>query len=255
MSKAQKRAIQIVVAAAVAWFLFFGLPAIRDRHAFNRGCDWIIQAEAELRAATNAPPVSTNAAAPEWITGTHVVFSNGWAAYRVHSVHDSDGLADMALLRGSDGRLFFSTKHFCSGNISMELTDSNLPAPADLEEFLRKRAARQEWQPFPDGEGQVRCLVIQHPGPSLLRPKTSRNWVWISVNEAGKSRTLLAQPFKVHRGLSWESEGTPTNAARVSWHRAVWDENGVPIKTGPDRVLEFCRKPDGGFELARDTGR
>ena len=89
--------------------------------------------EAILEANTNG-----------WVTSNHLIFSNDWATYKIHTFHESDDLGDINLLRGPDGTLYLSHFHFCVGIYG------EIPAedgrPKDFKEFLAHYGTQQNWK-------------------------------------------------------------------------------------------------------------
>ena len=133
--------------------LVYGPPALQRRReaiTAEKEREWTQRAAQEL-GETPPPPaelgLGTNNLA--WITQGYLVFSNGWAAFKMHSLHSEDGMRDMALLRGADGALYYSHFHFCCGmtdDFKDPMQSPNIPRPKDLKEFLEKYAT--SWRPY-----------------------------------------------------------------------------------------------------------
>jgi hypothetical protein len=127
-----------------------GWQAWQETHKAKRQRGWIEQSFQQLQAQ---PPPSLILLRPTnrfyWITGEYLIFSNGWAAYKMHSVHANDGMDDLGLMRSSSGNFYFSHFHFCGGFNSDFRDLQNLAekgCPRDVQDFLKNYAT--SWVPF-----------------------------------------------------------------------------------------------------------
>jgi hypothetical protein len=116
-------ALYIVLQYVAIYFAGNSFP-VQDQRA------WIQNAVAEL-AQVSPPPTNPNIATAWWIapgfqlvtnrdpippskTG-YLLFSNGWAVYKIHTVHQRGKIDDTAVLRDSVGNLYVGRRHLCGG--------------------------------------------------------------------------------------------------------------------------------------------
>jgi hypothetical protein len=110
--------------------------------------DWIRGAQQEVRAY--GPPSAADfeaAASGEWATRKHLVFSNGWAAFKMHSIHDlhdPNTVGDAAVLLTSEGEMFRTFSHLRG------IPEWHLPyRPSSWEDYLRSYGLNQKWKQIP----------------------------------------------------------------------------------------------------------
>lgn len=135
--------------------LIYGPLAWRERQEVARAKrehDWTQAAFAALQHV-HPPPAERlqSAENAQWLGSDYLVFSNGWAAYKLHSWHANDGMGDIALMKTSDGPVYFSDFHFCGGiTTDMELQPNGeiKTRPRDAKDFLKHYANRQSWRNF-----------------------------------------------------------------------------------------------------------
>jgi hypothetical protein len=142
-----------VAALGLVAALVYGPPAVQTWQQSARAKkerEWTQKTVQQLQQASSpSPDVGRGTNGPYWITEDYLIFSNGWAAYKIHSIHANDGMGDIALLRGSDGVLYWSQFHFCGGIISDFRDSLNLREsgrPENLKDFLEKYAT--SWRPL-----------------------------------------------------------------------------------------------------------
>ena len=132
----------------------------------------------------------------------YLVFSNGWAAYQLHTMHGCDGGGDVALLRTSDGSLYMSHMHFCAG-IAEEIQsspDTNTLRPADISDFLIHHAVAQRWR-LVAHTNELWC-VVNAAEEDFRHDK--RLWIWISTADGTNRITLCDQQQKLRSNFaSW----------------------------------------------------
>jgi hypothetical protein len=109
---------------------------------------WTRMAMSQLRNLT-PPPAATlwSASNGNWVVGSYLVFSNDWAAFTNHSLHESDELGEIALLRTSDGRVFRTKHHFCNdiNEFMIEAEQNRKPQPRDLQDFFNLYGTNKNW--------------------------------------------------------------------------------------------------------------
>ncbi len=70
-----------------------------------------------------------------------IVMTNGqWMAYRNVCAKEKEGIPDLFLGRGSDGRWYYSTYHFC---IRMIVLKDMLGQPESLAQFVQEGFLRE----------------------------------------------------------------------------------------------------------------
>ena len=183
-----------------------------------------------------------------WATPDYLVFSNGWAAYAMHSWHDNDGMDDIALLRTSDGPFYLSKHHLCCGITSdLLMPGGDNPQPADARDFIERRGQRQEWSLY-SPDGRLRCAVRS---PYADRRKASKGvWVWIGRGNGTNETTLLEHRYEVPGAyLSWTTRWVSGDELVVN----VYDygPGGTPYmyENAPHRditTFRFCRDTQSG---------
>jgi hypothetical protein len=135
-----KKIAFIVIILAVAVFLI--LPAL-PHHANKRAQAIWLWSEVQRLQNLGAPPMTlaTNREPNAWSKDGFLVFSNGWAAFACHTIHDpdSENIGDIALLRTSDGIIYVSYYHFCCGEWTFDTEDR----PRDFSQFLEVYGAKQ----------------------------------------------------------------------------------------------------------------
>ena len=98
---------------------------------------WLTAELASLRSATNSPIQSDT-----WLSMNLIVMTNGdWMVYRNICRKENFWVRDLFIGRGSDGRWYYSTFHFC---IHMfVLGGMGKGEPASIAEFARAYHVRQ----------------------------------------------------------------------------------------------------------------
>lgn len=98
----------------------------------------------EIQAMKNTPPDSEWW--DTWISEDLIVMTNGeWMAYRNVCYKEEGQIPDLFLGRGSDGRWYYSTFHFCvkMQNLSVAKDVAVLGLPRSLTEFSRQYYLRE----------------------------------------------------------------------------------------------------------------
>ena len=175
----KKFGLIIVILALLFWILS---PAIfaRRHHADSRAqAVWLWSEVQDLQnRGTPSASLVTNIESRAWAkNGSRVwaesgflVFSNGWASFACHTIHDSEDIGDVALLRTSDGVFYVSYYHFCMGEGSFAATEQ----PKDFPQFLEFFEVDQKW---------TRGVVPnKSPEPTAVGPFSSA----IAVHVAGR---------------------------------------------------------------------
>lgn len=131
--------------AAITLLLLFSLRAVvRWRsHSLRVAAEheWIQEA-VEAVAHVPPPPIAPGQSGegPWWAPPGYLRFSNGWAAYKTNTIHDRPKVGDTTVLQNSDGALFLSRTHFCTGIPELMWPDPYSgdlgPRPADATDFL-----------------------------------------------------------------------------------------------------------------------
>ena len=177
----------VVLAIFGALILIFGQRPLskwreRDSVKVQRQREWICQRIAELRQI--GPPSDDSeqrASYSPWITPRYLIFSNSWAAYRIHTSHSSRLIGEVALLRTSDGRIYSSKLHYCVGIADWMLrSEGEIPCPADADDFFGNQGKRQQWNLL-SPDGRVMCVVF------CSSSRSPRKTLWISIGNCDDS--------------------------------------------------------------------
>ncbi|HWI59239.1 MAG TPA: hypothetical protein VNZ22_18575 [Bacillota bacterium] len=207
-----------VFAGLMAAFVFTVLARQRQQEAsrIQKGHQWIREAVQQLGKAGPPPPALRSG--PGSLDGAvpgYLVFSNGWAAFRMHSVHDPDGMDDMAVLRFSDGSFHFSKLHFCGAIFAMQHPpDGTGPQPADASDFLQRAAKLQDWNLL-SPDGHVWCVVLSDRTGRWGKFRKAL-WVWIGSFDGPKETTLFEHRYGVSGSyVSWNIQWASTTALQI----------------------------------------
>lgn len=137
-----RKFVFIIIALALGFFL---LRPLLPHHPSQRAQAAWLRSQAQHLQNLGAPPMmlATNREPNDWAKDGFLVFSNGWAAFTCHTIHDSDAenIQDIALLRTADGDFYVSRYHFCMG----ETTFTTKDRPGDFSQFLALYGAEQGW--------------------------------------------------------------------------------------------------------------
>jgi len=205
-------ALLLVVALLLTWTWLHW-----DRFSAVAQRQWILQAVQELSQMLPPSPAlerntDKSGSYTWWSRPDYLIFSNGWAAYKIHTVHDGEKVGDIAVLRASDGALYYSNEHYCVGITEwMEphpSLEAQSPAPSDLRDFLAHYGERQDWKSFAPDNRKWCVVNFSHPNGHQGRKPIS---VWISRGEGTNRATLLDRRYKVSGSyVSW-STSWPSN--------------------------------------------
>jgi hypothetical protein len=226
-AKPPGRGILIIVTVLLSgWALYIVLPYVAIYFAGNafRVQDqraWIQNAVAEL-AHVPPPPTSQNPATTCWIapgfqtvtnrnafppskTG-YLLFSNGWAAYKIHTSHQRGRIDDTAVLRDSEGNLYVGRRHLCGGITEWMAPNPLLgffgleiqpDRPVDMENFLATYGRLQGWTLF-GGEGRPWCVISCPEGAMRFREGKEKSlWLWVSEGSGTNRTTLFDRRYSI----------------------------------------------------------
>lgn len=224
------RKIAVPVFCAVVWVIallwVWGWPYRgRDSLSVTAQRQWMLAAVQEL---SQVPPPSLELKPSKsrpwestwWGRPNYLVFSNGWAAYKIHTIHDNPKVGDIAVLRTSGGAFYYSSEHYCVGICEwMEpqpRVEEGCPAPSDSNDFLEHYGKWQHWKPFaPDN--RLWC-VINFADWSQRRSKKPLR-VWISRGEGTNRVTLLERSYKVSGScVSWSTHWRSNECLTVDFY-------------------------------------
>lgn len=109
-----------------------------------------------------------------------ILFTNGWAAYQIHSMHWKGGFAT-AMLRTSDGAYYINQLHF--NNIFAWIKGPIFEAPpGDFQDFLENYGYAQDWVPI-SLDGRIFCAVVLLEKSKEPHPKFGKKSLAVWVNE------------------------------------------------------------------------
>ncbi len=162
-------------AAAVGVVFFVGGPPRLDSKARK---EWKDKAVVEIARQTSDPSfimkevevMKTKSSAESewdrWVSEDLIVMTNDeWMAYRNICVKEEGRIPDLLIGRGSDGKWYYSTYHFCIGMIVLK---TMLDQPESLAKF-RTDGFLQEFD-----ERSDECLKKTWPLNQPIRSSTAR---------------------------------------------------------------------------------
>ena len=171
------------------------------RGSFNVAAQrrWIQQTVQEL-AQKASPPFGLKQCAGDssentwWRLPGYLIFSNGWAAYKINTIHNSSKVGDVAVLKTSDGAYYYCHSHFCTGISEWMDTGpySIGPAPADAKDFLTHCGKFQGWNLL-SADNRLWCVINMRSSGN--RDKSLR--VWISSGDNTNRTTLFDRRYNV----------------------------------------------------------
>ncbi len=134
-------AVFLAAAVIIAAALFF--PSATARHGWkekaiadisSRVADptWVTNEVARLnRHGTNDPSDSDG-----WLSERLILMRNGdWLAYSSVCQKENRRIADLFIARGSDGRWYYSTFHFCKGMLDLKMEEESEDLPAFVKAY------------------------------------------------------------------------------------------------------------------------
>ena len=135
----KKIALIVVIMALAVFFISPALPHHADKRA---QAVWLWSEVQHLQnLGTPSMTLTTNQEPNTWSKDGFLIFSNGWAAFVCHTIHDSENIGDVALLRTPDGVFYVSHYHFCCGEWTFDAGDR----PGDFAQFLELYGTKQNW--------------------------------------------------------------------------------------------------------------
>ncbi len=137
---------------------------------------WNPARTAWLQNAINAaqacsPPSSSDleaASQRNWTTDKYLIFSNGWAAFTMHTAHRPGERWDAAVLMTSDGRLFRSFEHMCKG-IGWRVES----CPSDFDAYLKSYGKEEHWKQVRSAQPAGAANRSQPVSPQTNRPSAA----------------------------------------------------------------------------------
>jgi hypothetical protein len=200
------------VTLCVLLLLLLALPAVLGRrYSFSVTAqrEWICEAVQQL-AQASPPPAEPehNEGDAWWKLPGYLLFSNGWATYKINTFHDGNKVGDAAVLRTSDGVFYLTHTHFCTGILELMQpfpgAEESNPRPADATDFFQNYGRLQGWNLF-STDNRLWC-VINCSGEGDMRARKKSFWVWISSGEGSNRTTLLDRRYTVNGAyVSWTS--------------------------------------------------
>lgn len=226
---------------------------LRNRTDIKREREWIwVKARQLAEAGPPSAELQNGAITGRWVQQDYLLFSNGWAGYRIHTSHACDGLGNMALLRTKDGTLYLSKLHFCVGIADWMVPATNdPPRPADATEFLAVYGKYQQWNRL-SPDGRLAC-VIRSPDVERFREKR-RVWVWIGRTGGPNRTTLLDEQYQVPRSaVAWSTHWISDERLNVEFY----NYNGRDLLSvfDPDEDVSSNHIATLAFHLDHNTGK
>ncbi len=247
--------IGVVTLGAVLAVLLI-LPLLHQgSYRVNAERQWILQTVQELlqTAPPSFPPSSgtnTSRKDPWWAHPNYLIFSNGWAAYKIHTIHDSDDVGDITVLRSSGGAFYCSREHYCVGITEwMEPSphaDEQIAAPSDLADFLQHYGRAQRWNAFALNHRLWCILSCPH-----LRGAKKPVSVWISTGDGTNRLTLFERRYQVSGShVSWATHWFSNDCVAVDIYdysdRSLGGAYPLTSRSNHLMSLSFRRDPQTG---------
>jgi hypothetical protein len=190
----------------------------RSRKQLQARRAWISTTAQQL---AHAPPgineVDPRVPQTKWVFPNFLIFSNSWAGYRIHTIHDGDEIGDITLLRTSGGALYMSETHFCTGITEMMRPrpdlEGSMPAPSDEKDFLESYGRLQGWHLVTSNKLPWCVVTVEDALNVRIREKPVR--VWISGGDEFNRTTLFDHACTIHGSyvsyaMRWPTEGSLT---------------------------------------------
>lgn len=197
------------ICAAICLFIIVAPVMFNDSFNVNRQRQWIQNAVAEM-ANLPMPTLNTNLIGHEvaWILPQALVFSNGWAAYKTHTIHEGNDVGDVAVLRTSDGLFYVSHTHFCAGITGLmepsPYDEEPCAQPADAGNFLAGVGRFQGWN-LASQDNRLWCVINLAREPRYS-PGKKPFWVWITKGKGTNQVTLVDRRYVVTGNyVSWST--------------------------------------------------
>jgi hypothetical protein len=128
-----------------------------------------------------------------------LIFSNGWAAYKIHTIHDGEDIGDTTVLRTSEGALYLSHTHFCTGITEMMRprphSEDSPASPSDAKDFFEGYGKWQGWNLF-SGDNRLWCVINSQNSENMHGGKKPLR-VWISSGDGTNRTTLFDRRYVV----------------------------------------------------------
>jgi len=195
------------VAAGIILLIIIALalPALRtwqEHRQARKERHWILKTAGELeQSASPSVEVKGDVDHHQWIVSDYLLFSNGWAAYKIHTTHQGDPIGDIALLRTSSGEYYSSKLHYCTGLRNM-MRDKDPQWPEDANDFLDYYGRDQQWNLLSQ-DNRVWCVVTSARRRHLRSVKSLR--VWIGSRDGATDSTQFENRYKITAGfISWK---------------------------------------------------
>lgn len=249
-----RKIVSIIAGLCFLAILFAGSSLRRQWYqstVIKQEREWVWLNARQLAEAGQPSAELQNGAIPgRWIQRDYLLFSNGWAGYRIHTTHAEDGLGNMALLRTDDGALYLSKLHYCVGiGEWMVPTISELPQPASAGEFLSGLGKYQEWNRL-SSDGRVACVIRKL---DMERTQNSyRIWIWIGRMDGSSQAALLDEQYVIPRSyLAWSTHWVSNERVEVDFY----NYNGKSLQSvlDPDEDLSSNHLSTFTFHLDHNT--
>ena len=191
-------------------FVLIALPRIFEKSfSVNSQRDWIRNAMEEL-AKAGPPPSDTNHSAYRipWILPNYLIFSNGWATYKIHTIHKGEDVGDTTVLRTSEGAFYLCHTHFCTGITKLmhpsPFDEQPCAQPLDAKDFFENVGRLQGWNLI-NIDNQL-WFVINVPREPDKELGKKPFWVWIASVEGTNQITLFENRYTVSGNyVSWNT--------------------------------------------------
>ena len=245
-----QRFVIIALVLAIAVPLGLAIPRWRESVQIQKSNEWIRNTIQEL-AKTGPPSDDAGVSIPSsfWITRDFLIFSNGWAAFKIHNIHSGDGVGDIVILRLAENS-YYSSKLAHGLRSLLPRPDGISPRPADALDFLDNIGKRQQWNLF-SPDGRLTCAVIC---PDADRMRTTRKVLWVSINtgDASGDTNLFERRYSfTGKHLAWKTHWNSDESLVLS----IFDYADSPMLRPwyyPDQrsnhlaTLEFYRNKETG---------
>jgi len=111
--------------------------SIAEIHALTELPHMVDQEISKIKSAPQADAAENSILADGWLSCNIMLMKNGeWLAYRYSNSHESPMISDHFIAKGSNGKWYYTSNHFCKGMLCL-LQDMDSNQPPSISFFIR----------------------------------------------------------------------------------------------------------------------